>query len=293
MKKIYVADVPESTNVCSYIMKNTDWAERMKSVKPRQEYPKLLCFDIKDFDPVQLTKDIYEAMEIYGRHGWNTADGPSKRYAGFSLVYNPNHIENLDPHNSTLGTNKNRRDQYFFGNIENHTIIKNSYYDSYGFNTPTPASQYKSLGVFMNKCKRTRIRSRLAIIDSRHSPAQGIGNGWHKDEPIFENLRINIPILTNDNYFFQLENYDSVHLKVGMAYTWDTHIPHRVYGSESEESERIHLVFGFSPWWDYLPDEQAWVQNEFYGKKHPFDMMVDGDIFEGLEFRPDVKVLEG
>lgn len=291
MKKIYVADVPNSTNVCSYIMKNTDWPERIKSVKPRQEYPKLLCFDIKDFDLMQLTNDIYEAMEIYGRFGWNTSDGPSKRYAGFSLVYNPHHIENLDPHNSTLGTNRNRKDQYFFGNIENHTIIKNSYYDSYGFNTPTPASQHKSLGDFMARSKRTRIRSRLAIIDPRHSAAQGIGNGWHKDEPIFENLRINIPVLTNENYLFQIEGHDPVHLKTGLAYTWDTHVPHRVFASQNEDSERIHLVFGFSPWWDYLPEEQAWVQNEFYGKKHPFDMMIDGDIFEGLEFRPDVEIL--
>ena len=88
MKKIYVADVPENTNVCSYIMRNTDWPKKMKQVKPRKEYPKLMCFDIEDFDSIQLTADIYEAMKIYGRHGWNTSEGPSKRYGGFSLVYN-------------------------------------------------------------------------------------------------------------------------------------------------------------------------------------------------------------
>lgn len=292
MKKIYVAEIPDSMSICGYITKNTDWLEKIKSVKPRHDYPKLLCFDIKDFNPLQLTNDIYEAIEIFGRHGWNTSGGTTKRYGGFSLVYNPNHIEDVDPHASTLGTNKNRKDQFFFHNVENHTIIKNSYYDSYGFNTSTPASQFKSLGQFIDRSKRTKVRSRLGIIDSNHPPDPNMASwAWHKDEVIFENLRINIPILTNENYLFQIEGHEPVHLKAGLAYTWDTHIPHRVFNSQPEESERIHLVFGFSPWWDYLPDEQAWVQNEFYGKKHPFDMMIDGDVFEGLEFRPDIQIL--
>lgn len=289
MKKFYVDDVPDYTNVAAYMMKHTDWKDRMLSVKPRQEYPRLLCFGIDDFDPVRLTNDIYDAMKIYGRHGWNTIDGPLDRYGGFSLVYNPYHIENLDPHESTLGTKKNPRDKFFYGNIENHTVIKNSYYDSYGFNSPTPASQHGSLGTFMERSRRTRIRSRLAIIDARHPVPEHAG--WHRDEPIFENIRINIPILTNENYLFQIEGSDTVHLKTGFAYSWDTNISHRVFNSEKEESERIHLVLGFSPWWDYLPDEKAWVQNEFYGEKHPFDMLVDGDIFSGIRFLPDMQML--
>jgi hypothetical protein len=292
MRKFYVDDVPNSTNVSSYIMKRTDWKNLMLTVKPRQEYPTVLCFDIKDFNADELTNDINEAMDIYGKHQWNTSEGPLDRYGGFSLVYNPYHIEDLDPHCSTLGTQKNRSDQYFHGNIENHSIIKNSYYDSYGFNTPTLASQHKSLGRFMDRSKRTRIRSRLAVIDARHHvDPYKTRTGWHRDEPIFENLRINIPIVTNQNYLFEIENHPPIHLGLGMAYSWDTDVPHRVFNQAKEESERIHLVLGFSPWWDYIPEEKAWVQNEFYGVKHPFDMLVDGDIFSGLRFRPDITIL--
>ena len=292
MKKFYVDDSPDETNVCNYIIRNTDWKKKMRLVKPRHEYPKLLCFDIENFNSTELTADIYDAMKIYGKHGWITKDGSLKRYGGFSLVYNPYHIEKLDPHASTLGTKKNLGNEYFFGNIEHHTVIKNSYYDSYSFNTPTPASQHKSLGVFMSRSKRTRIRSRLAVIDARYDFDPNKSTmGWHKDEPVFENIRINIPIKTSQNYLFEIENHAPVHLKLGMAYTWDTHTPHRVFHSVREESERIHLVLGFSPWWDYIPEERAWVQNEFYGEKHPFDMLVDGDVFSGLRFNPDITLL--
>lgn len=289
MEKFYVEDVPNYTNVAAYMMKHTDWKEKMATVKPRQEYPNLLCFAMEDFDPHEISNDIYEAMDIYGRHGWNTVDGPLERYGGFSLVYNPYHVESPDPHESTLGTKKNKGNQFFYGNIENHDVIKNTYYDSYGFNTPTPASNHKSLGKFMARSRRTRIRSRLAIIDSRYPVIPNAG--WHRDEPIFENLRINIPILTNENYLFELEGHSPIHLSIGLAYTWDTNLPHRVFNSKTEDSERIHLVLGFSPWWDHVPEENAWVKNEFYGKKHPYDMLVDGDIFSGLKFMKETDIL--
>ncbi len=42
---------------------------------------------------------------------------------------------------------------------------------------------------------------------------------------------------------------------------------------------RMHLVLGFSPWLDYLPEERAWVLNEYYGRLHPFDMLDEGLIY--------------
>ena len=172
-------------------------------------------------------------------------------------------------------------------------ILKNSYFDGYGFNTPTPASQHGELGVFMERCKRTRVRSRLSIINGgAFNDDPNKENRWHKDEPVFENLRINIPITTNENYFFQIENQEHVHLPVGHAYSWNTFIPHTVFNTKLTDSRRIHLVMGFSPWWDYLPEEQAWVQNEFYGVKHPFDMLDDGDVFSGLTLDTNTKIYD-
>ena len=39
-------------------------------------------------------------------------------------------------------------------------------------------------------------------------------------------------------------------------------------------------------WFDYNKEEDAWESNEFYGKKHPMDMFIDGDIVEGLKVNP-------
>ena len=283
MEKIYVADVPQSATIRDWLGSQTNWFELYSIVKPRNPLPDFMAFTIDNFDVSQLHQDINEALEIYGNHGWKSKEGESKRYTGFSLVYNPDQIDNLDPHSSTLGTPRNAIDEFYYNRTENHRVLKNSYFDSFGFIKATPASEYKSIGTLMQRCKRTRIRSRLSIINGMYmfDPSDK-RRGWHKDEPIFENVRINIPITTTNNYLFDLEGYKSINLPVGRAYCWDTYKSHRVYNQQQEDSHRIHMVLGFSPWWDYLPDEKAWVQNEFYGVKHPFDMMIDGDIFDGI-----------
>jgi hypothetical protein len=39
---------------------------------------------------------------------------------------------------------------------------------------------------------------------------------------------------------------------------------------------RIHLVLGFSPWFDYDAENDTWAPNSYFGKLHPFDMVAEG-----------------
>jgi hypothetical protein len=41
-------------------------------------------------------------------------------------------------------------------------------------------------------------------------------------------------------------------------------------------------MLGFSCWWDFDEESGTWSQNEFFNKKHPLDMLVDGDVIPGL-----------
>lgn len=288
MKKYYTRDCPTNMTIAEWLDSQTDWMARAEAFKfKKKTYPWNLKFEIENFDSDLLLADIHEALGIYGQHGWRSKAGESPVYSGFSLAYNPHHQDGLDIHASTFGTYKKDIDQFYGATETYQDHRRDSYYDAYGFNTPTPAGQHKSLGSFLSRAKRTLIRSRLAILDGSEVNSQWRGEiqGWHVDETIFENLRINIPITTTDNYLFELregEQVHSSHLDVGYAYTWNTRFPHRAFNNSVDITPRIHLVLGYSPWWDYLPEEQAWIKNEHYGK-HPFDMILDGDIFEGLK----------
>ena len=61
----------------------------------------------------------------------------------------------------------------------------------------------------MKQFRFSPIRSRIAIVDANYyneNTADSVG--WHKDERVFENLRINIPITTDPDCLFQMENTD-------------------------------------------------------------------------------------
>lgn len=282
MTKFYCADIPNHQTVFQYLKEKTDWVEVKNSCKPRNEYPPVIEFGILDFDVGEMAKTIEDGYTKYGKYGWMTKESESKHYVGASLAYNPNHQEKLDPHRSSLGTARNNKDQFFYGSTENHSNLKNSYFDTYSFNTLTPFMLNGYLGDFSRRFKRTQIRSRCSTIETEFMDSSvPPPKNFHKDEEIFENIRVNIPVTSYHSYMFELLGTPPVHLNVGSAYSFDSHIAHSVFTTEHVPVTRTNLVLGFSPWFDYDPSDQSWNINEFWGK-HPFDMLVDGDIIDGL-----------
>lgn len=106
--------------------------------------------------------------------------------------------------------------------------------------------------------------------------------GWHVDEPIFHNLRFNIPLVTDKNYYLEIQSEDfsyDQHLNVGSGYVWDTIRPHRAYAKSTPSIDRAHIVFGFTPWFSYNFQTDSWKANEYWGM-HPFEMVKQGLLFK-------------
>jgi hypothetical protein len=284
MDKIYIDEIPNSQAVDTYIMSKTGSRDKWYMIKDSFNKTKLE-FKINNYDHDLLKKDSFFCLENFGFHGWihNTDSRKPIKYGGLSFVYNPNHIDNNDPMSSTLGTNRNKINQFYDYNTKNTPELKNSYLDTYSFIQPTELRNYGYIKTFLDsKTKRTLIRSRLGVIKAGFPSTKFNEYSWHRDEQIYINLRINIPITTEENYKFQMKDEEPYHLKIGHAYSWDTSIPHRVYHNTITNLDRIHFVLGYSPWFDYDHENRCWIKNDFWGK-HPFQMLVDGDIFSDLE----------
>lgn len=242
-----------------------------------------------DVDLPRLLASVLEIVQIYGMGGWRSSGGESKTYGGFSLTYNPNHQDGIDPHVSTLGTPKNAASEFFWNKIEKHEVLLHSYFDTYGFRARTPASKHGYLGEFIDSFTLPLIRSRVGIIVGEQvnaeDPEYQANAGWHRDELVTENLRVNIPLQSDENYVFQMEGDEPYHLEVGTAYTWDTNKAHRVIARRSTKTTRVHLVLGFSPWFDFDPVSDTFSPNRFMGTMHPFDMVASGIVSPHLRLR--------
>ncbi len=237
-----------------------------------------------NFDIPQIIESVTDAVTKYEQLGWNSSNGRDPYYKGLSLVYNPDYVETEDQNYQTLGTARNRSDQFFYGHTENFKSVRNTYFDSYAFRKPSPCVTETGLHDFIKGFSRHLVRSRLATVYSKNmSITAREKGGWHRDELVFENLRINIPITTDETFLFEVEKKPVHHLKIGNVYSWDTNIAHRVVVTTDEDRSRTHIVLGFSPWFDYDAEDDAYVSNEFFGEMHPFDMLLGGYIHPGIK----------
>jgi hypothetical protein len=271
------------------------------NVTPAREYPPLLKFQLPESVNFQeLVDDTYEALLTFGQ--WNyrlSGEGHMDlSYGGMGLTYNPDHIDGNDGDvhqqvqgNHNPGTNGVPNPYSTFSSENMPDIKRNTHYDTFGFATRTPASRFKSLGTFLDLFKCTMVRTAIRIIYAEQEGPVGddkyAGVTWHKDEPMTTNLRINIPLVTHPDYVLEQEGFDPRHLEAGLAYSWDTNTMHRAYAQTRTAPPRIHLMLGISPWWHYNENFKIWSTTKFAGVKHPLDMLVDGDIIEGLKLITD------
>lgn len=63
-----------------------------------------------------------------------------------------------------------------------------------------------------------------------------------------------------------------------MAYVYDSGKNHRPYCKQLDSVDRIHMICGVSPWFDFDKKNQCWVSNQYYGEMHPFEMFSNGLI---------------
>lgn len=276
--KFYVKEVPDPYPIWEWINKHTNVNKIAESLKPSIDTAQLITLN-HTFDVDALRDATLEAIDKFHFHGWLSAQGRFNHYGGLSITYNPDYTEKVDDNSQTLGTEKNFADQYFYDSIQNFKNYRNTYFDAYGYRQYAPCVTQTKLKNIVSSFSRSLIRSRIGVVNAEYTDEILISNGgWHRDEPIHKNLRINIPILTDETFFWEMENVDPVHLPYGNIYSWDTNIAHRVFPTVKEKKLRVHVVFGFSPWFDYIPEEDAFVSNEFFGEMHPFDMLINGHV---------------
>jgi hypothetical protein len=281
-----VSDVPANMTVFAHLARKTAYRAAVRAMIEQHKANRFVEITLPDGLVENLRSSVLDAMLEFGHSGWRRKDGVSPTYGGFSLAFNPDHQDNLDPNASSLGTPQNASDKFYYNQRSRNLPVKNSYFDTYGFRRRTPASQHSELGSFLDALHRPLVRSRVGIIyGERVDPTDEdyrTSAGWHRDEPIYENLRVNIPLQTDPNFVFEIEGEAPRHLEVGKAYSWDSHIPHRVYCSGSTKLERIHLVLGVAPWFDYNAEDDSWQTNQYFGRAHPFELLQAGLIHPSL-----------
>jgi len=224
-----------------------------------------------------LLESILQIEKEIGLKGWFANGVESQVYKGFSLTYNPEfNNKGTSIFHQTWGSKdlKQSFSRKFGVGTHNANATKNSYYDSYAFRKIHPLIK-NNLGYLLEKFRFSLVRSRVAYYYGNRT-APNYNNTWHIDEFPCDVLRINIPIQTSKEHVIDIKGKDefeneyileNFHLETEKLYIWNTRIPHRIRINNWSVTKkpRISIVLGFSPWFDYIEEEDVFVKNEFWG----------------------------
>ena len=148
--------------------------------------------------------------------------------------------------------------------------FNNPYYENtLLFDTPVYANLLDNIEFF------PLVRSKITTIQHDAPITPIISKDlWHRDETPFEVLRVVVPLKTNNDYLFQIDNNTPVNLKVGMVYAFDQSVYHRVFKNTAvSEINRTHLILSYVTWFKKYNNE--WIPNEYAGKIHPLDIFAE------------------
>lgn len=288
---IPLSEIPENVAVHEYISKSTDLKKQI------QKFSNFNSHNFRkaklNFEFQKLKDSVLDGISNFGQHQFkyeNISSDNNSPYISTSLTWNPNAHDNIspDPHLATLGSTILKWNSASFYNDDQSGKMpyRNSYHDTYSFIEKTPFANHLHLKSFFDSFQRTIIRSRISTIKAEREEATKFDFCWHNDEQVFINLRINIPIQTSENYSIQIIKdstdqeliFDEFSMEQGFAYVYDTGKNHRPFCKKLNSSDRIHMICGISPWFDFDSDNQCWVSNQYYGELHPFEIFSHGYI---------------
>src|SRR5262249_38049975 len=132
-QKIRMGDVPETSTVFAQLARKSPYRKAVRAMSERHKNYRFIEVDLPPDLVENLRVAVLEAMSLHGHGGWARKDGEQSTYGGFSLAYNPDHRDGLDPNVSSLGTPQNNGDKFFYNQREKNIPVKNSYFDTYGF----------------------------------------------------------------------------------------------------------------------------------------------------------------
>lgn len=221
-----------------------------------------------------MLKNVLNLQNEVGLYNWITQNFEFDDYKGFSLTYNKDYIGDQGPFNQTIGSKIMNQVYGLRGEKKKPAIIKDTYYDTFGFKNIHPVvSKYFNCLFEQLNCGLSRSRVSYFYPHKTKLPDT---SGIHIDELPLYLLRLNIPLKTNSNHILKVEGKDRYdnklslekHLEVGKAYIWNTIIPHQITVKEetTDTEPRIHLVIGLTPWLNYNELNDEWHFNSNYKK---------------------------
>lgn len=277
----HTKSVPSDRTIVDHLRRVTDWDAAKARVGNRFE-PDLQIPGLT-FRAGTLADELSDLLIMLGPVSWRSKTDLT--VYGLSLSCNPDHPRE-SWNSGSFGHERYRacRPYEYYKAVERDTQhrVRGDYLDSYGFRCLLPEiAQYRALREILSGFTVPVVRATVRVLNGLICRPNTHGDsGMHQDDSPFEVLRINLCVTNDGSFGYQYRGLSPRYPMPGNHWVVNSDHDHRVVVSKRSNFQRIHLVIGLAPWFDYDPSADAWLPNQWFGNKHPYDMASEGLLFK-------------
>lgn len=254
--------IPQDMTVAAYLRRHTDFTEAIQAMAdPRLEQ----TVTIRDVPGVHVPGDLEQSFaaafdrfdsRIWASEASNASPGV---FRNLSLAWSGRPVTPMDPYTA-----------------QNHQRYSGADYLS--FVHRSEVGSFMSIGTLLDQFTLTVGAGRLTVLVPPHP--KGVPLVYpHRDASIFEELRLDICLSASPGLALDVQGAGDVTFTSGQCMWLNcSGYEHTLVNRQGWLGSRCSVHFSVWPWIEFDHGSRTYRPNQFFGRKHPIAMILDGDL---------------
>lgn len=262
MWAVHADSIPSHMTVAAYLRQETDFEAAMAAVSDPaleqlvsiREVPSVVV-------PSHLERAFAAAFDRFDSLVWESqvSEASPGYFRNLSLAHTWHPVAAMDPY---LCQNPMR-----FSGADHLAFVHRS-----------PVGNYLEIGTLLDQFTLTVGSGRLTVLVPPNPRDKPLVHP-HRDTSVFEEIRLDICLAASPGVALSIDGVGDLKFNPGECLWMNcSGYEHTLVNRDSWLGSRCSIHFSVWPWIDFDHQSRTYRPNRFYGRKHPIQMIIDGDL---------------
>lgn len=262
MWEVHADSIPSHMTVAAYLRQETDFENAISAVSDPTLEQLVAIRAVPGVDvPNQLEHAFAAAFDRFDSQVWESqvSEASPGLFRNLSLAHTGYPVGAMDPY---LCQNPGR-----FSGADHLAFVHRS-----------PVGHYLEIGAVLDQFKLTVGSGRLTVLVPPNPRDEPLVHR-HRDTSIFEEIRLDICLAASPGVALSIDGVGDLKFNLGDCLWMNcSGYEHTLVNRDSWLGSRCSMHFSVWPWVDFDYPSRTYRPNRFYGRKHPIQMILDGDL---------------
>ncbi len=262
MWAVHQDSIPKDTTVAAYLRRHTDFTEAIQAVADPRLEQTVVIRDVPGVHvPVDLEQSFAAAFDRFVPLIWvsEASNASPGVFRNLTLAWCGRPVPPMDPYTA-----------------QDHRRYSGADYLS--FVHRSEVGSFMAIGTLLDQFTLTVGAGRLTVLVPPHPKGVPLVHP-HRDASIFEELRLDICLSASPGLALDVQGSGDVTFTPGQCIWLNcSGYEHTLVNRRGWLGSRCSVHFSVWPWIEFDHESRTYRPNQFYGRKHPIAMILDGDL---------------